>query len=358
VTQPPVYEPGDVPVYSVAARVLRHSRPIVLTALVAAIGIVGYTLFHPREYTVESSFLPQNRRSSQGTFSALAAQLGLAVPGLDAGQGPAFYVDLLTSDRLLERLADERFSFATDGVERTATLVEWYEAKGRTPAERREATVDKLRDDVKASVAIKTGLVRLSVTLTNPALSAQVNDRLLALLNDFNLHSRQSQAGQERRFTERRLDEVRADLRRAEERVAGFLNRNREYLHSPQLRFEYDRLDREVDIQQELFTTLAQSYEQAKIDEVRDTPIVSVIEPPTVPARPDARFLAVKAVVALLAGGLLGLLAALLGDFLRRNREQDAAAFSEFATESQRARARWAGVPGLGRAFGATRPEP
>jgi uncharacterized protein involved in exopolysaccharide biosynthesis len=258
----------------------------------------------------------------------------------------------------LERLADERFTFPAAGVERTATLVEWYEAEGRSPAERREAAVEELRDDVKASVATKTGLVRLAVTLPNPVLAAQVNERLLALLNDFNLHSRQSQAGQERRFTERRLDEVRADLRRAEERVAAFLSRNREYVHSPQLRFEYERLDREVDIQQELFTTLAQAYEQAKIDEVRDTPIVSVIEQPSVPARPDARFLAVKAVVALLAGALLGLFAALLGDFLRRSRAQDAAAYGEFASESRRARTRWAGVPGLGRAFGATRPEP
>jgi uncharacterized protein involved in exopolysaccharide biosynthesis len=356
VAQPSTSERDDVPVYSVAAALVRHSRPILLTAFLVALGIVGYTLIRPREYTVESSFLPQNRRSTQGTFSALAAQLGLMVPGLDAMQGPAFYVDLLHSDRVLERLADEEFAIpAGGGGTRTITLVEWYEAEGRTPAERREAVVEDLRDDINASVTTKTGLVRLAVTLANPALAAQVNERLLALLNDFNLHSRQSQASQERRFTERRLGEVRADLRRAEERVAAFLSRNREYLHSPQLRFEYERLDREVDIQQELFTTLAQAYEQAKIDEVRDTPVVSVIEQPTVPARPDARFIAVKAVIALLAGGLLGLLGALLAEFVRRSRSEDPAAFSEFEAERRRA---WAGVPVLGRVVGVSRPEP
>jgi uncharacterized protein involved in exopolysaccharide biosynthesis len=346
-----------VPVYSAVATLLRHARPILLTGLLAAVGIVGYALLRPREYTVESSFVPQNRRSSQGTISALAAQLGLAVPGLDAGHGPAFYVDLLASEQLLEQLADESFTLAGAGGERTTTLVEWYDVDGDTPAIRREAAVDELRDDVKAAVTTKTGVVRLAVTLTDPALATQVNERLLALLNDFNLHSRQSQAGQERRFTERRLDEVRADLRRAEERVAAFLSRNREYANSPQLRFEYERLDREVDIQQQLFTTLAQAYEQAKIDEVRDTPIVSVIERPNVPARPDARFLAVKAIIALLAGGLLGLLGALAGDFVRRSRARDAAAYQQFEQESRRAREGWRWVPGLGRLFGAARPE-
>jgi uncharacterized protein involved in exopolysaccharide biosynthesis len=34
---------------------------------------------------------------------------------------------------------------------------------------------------------------------------------------------------------------------------------------------------------------LAQAYEQARIEEVRDTPVITVIEAPMLPARPDPR---------------------------------------------------------------------
>ena len=90
------------------------------------------------------------------------------------------------------------------------------------------------------------------------------------------------------------MGEVRRDLQEAENRLAGFLKVNRDYQNAPDLRFQYDRLNREVSIQQQLFVSLAQSFEQAKIDEVRDTPVISVVEAPEVPARPDSRFLAIK----------------------------------------------------------------
>jgi hypothetical protein len=34
---------------------------------------------------------------------------------------------------------------------------------------------------------------------------------------------------------------------------------------------------------------LAQAYEQSKMDEVRDTPVITIIQPPETPLMPDAK---------------------------------------------------------------------
>ena len=149
-------------------------------------------------------------------------------------------------------------------------------------------------------------MVNLDVTVPQPALALQINQRLLELLNEFNLRSRQSQAGEERRFTERRLAEVRQELRAAEDRLQQFMQRNRDLRNSPELTFQSDRLEREVMMRQQVYTTLAEAYEQAKIEEVRDTPVITVVQQAELPVRPDRRGLIAKSLLGLLAGLLIG----------------------------------------------------
>ena len=109
------------------------------------------------------------------------------------------------------------------------------------------------------------------------------------MVSHFNLLTRQTRAGAERRFVEARLQEAADSLRLVENRHKAFLQANRDFRNSPQLKFENDRLERDVQFQQQLYTSLAQSFEQARIDEVRNTPVITVLEPPDLPASPDPR---------------------------------------------------------------------
>jgi uncharacterized protein involved in exopolysaccharide biosynthesis len=140
---------------------------------------------------------------------------------------------------------------------------------------------------------------------------------VLEQINDFNLRTRQSQAATERRFTERRLAEVRQDLRDAENEVKAFLGHNASYDRAPQLKLEYDRLSREVSLRQQVYTSLSEAYEQAKIDEVRDTPVLTVIEAPTLPVSPDPRGLLRRAVFASIIAAFLTIAVASLRELVR-----------------------------------------
>jgi uncharacterized protein involved in exopolysaccharide biosynthesis len=132
--------------------------------------------------------------------------------------------------------------------------------------------------------------------------------RLLDELDAFNVETRRSRAQAERKFTERRVVELRTELREAEDRLEEFLRRNRITQFSPELTFQRDRLAREISLRQQVYSTMVQAYEQAKIDEVRDTPVLTRITGPTLPSRPDGP----GPFRAMAFGFLLGVVATLL----------------------------------------------
>jgi uncharacterized protein involved in exopolysaccharide biosynthesis len=300
---------GDLTLVGLLNLTLRQRRLIVLCAAVTLVLGAGVRLLLPRTYTATSSFMPQSRRATP-SLSGLAAQFGLALPGVDPGQSPAFYSDLVKTRPILSDVAAGRYEVHTRSGLETAALADLLQVKVKDSL-RREEVIARLRKIVAVDVALKTGVVELRVTTRYPALSAQLNRRILELLNAFNLQTRQSQAAQERRFTERRLGEVAVDLRQAEDKLQAFLQRNRDYRNSPQLNFEYERLAREVAMRQQVYTSLAQALEQARIEEVRDTPVITIVENPEAPVRPDPRGLAKTGLLALLAGAVIGVVAAL-----------------------------------------------
>lgn len=284
------------------ATVLLRGRIWVLRlAALSAIVVATSILLRERQYTARASVMPQARRQVQG-LSGLAAQFGLAVPSQEGVQNPAFYVDLLLARQLLGDISTSSFRVRVGEASRDTILALYLGVAPADSAELRERGFLELRNHVGASQNTKTGVVNLSVTTRDPELSAAIAQRLLDQLDAFNQERRRSQATAERQFTERRLAEVREELREAEERQLAFLQRNRDYRGSPELSFQQDRLAREVAMRQQVFTSLAQAYEQSRIDEVRDTPVLSIVEAPTVPPLPDGRGLVRYTLVALLLG--------------------------------------------------------
>jgi uncharacterized protein involved in exopolysaccharide biosynthesis len=94
-----------------------------------------------------------------------------------------------------------------------------------------------------------------------------------------------------------------------------FLESNRNYSGSPTLQATRDRLQRELSLKSQIHSTLTQAYEQARIDEVRDTPVITVVEAPEVSARPDSRRMVIRLAVALLVGLVLAVAVALFLEF-------------------------------------------
>lgn len=312
--------PPGMTLAAVARGLLRRRRLIVSLALACAMVTGTLGLMRKRTWSSAATFMPQARRTPASGLTGIAAQLGISVPTLDASLGPGFYADFINSKTMRGALADTTFEVVAEGGRVRASLADIMKVSGRTPELRRDAVIRKLGSRIQAVAVVKTGVVRVRAMAETPDLALEIVRCIIDRLNWFNLVTRQSQAGAERRFMEGRLDEARTELRAAEDRLQGFLQRNRDFRNSPELTFQQDRLARDVQVKQQVYTSLAQAYEQARIEEVRDTPVITVVEQPDRPVRPDRRGAARSALVALIAGAMLGTLFAFVMTIMERER--------------------------------------
>jgi uncharacterized protein involved in exopolysaccharide biosynthesis len=275
------------------------------------------SLLMPRTYTATAAFMPQSPNASLGQLAGIAAQFGISTPTGGVGTTPDFYADLIRSGPILRAVVRHRYLLFTKGDTVAGTLVDLYKVDVPTEGWGVASAVKILRKKLDVRTDPKTSVVKLSVDADRPELAKSIVDRIMEEVSRFNLESRQSQAGQERRFIEDRVASARGELRDSENQLQAFLVRNREFRNSPQLAFEHDRLEREVGMRQQVYTSLVQAYEQARIEEVRTTPVITVVESPIVPPIPNRRYLLLKALLAVVVGFLVGGLVAVMAELFR-----------------------------------------
>lgn len=298
----------EISLISLANALLRWRRTIFAFAVVGAAAGLAAGLLSRRTYASTATFSPQvgNEQSASAGLALAASQFGLRIPGSGGGWPAATYVELLSSRALLDPIARDTFVVAEDGNRRVA-LMDLLEVQADNPAQRVEKTIRKLRTLVTAIEVKKLGAVQMTVATRWPSVSLGLANRLLEGVNRFNTQTRQSQATAERKFVEKQAQDAERALRDAEDRMQGFLQRNR-VASSPDLVFERDRLQREITLRQQSYTTLLQSHEEARIREVRDTPVITVLESPVFDAIGESRHTAVKAVLGAVVGIVLAVL--------------------------------------------------
>jgi uncharacterized protein involved in exopolysaccharide biosynthesis len=338
-------EPGadGVSVAWILAVLLVRRRLLIATTTAGLLLALVAALLKAPQYTSTFSFTPQsNPDQSRSGLAALAGQFGVAVGA--SSQPPQLYADLLSTRELLGPIARDSFPLSlTD--RRKVPVPEFLKIKGADPRVVEERTIQKLRTRVvSASAAVRTtGVVGVAVRTESPVVSFEIAKRLVDGLNQFNVATRRSQAGEERRFTEGRLAEAKASLRAAEDALQYFLSANRQIGTSPQLTFQRERLQREVSLQQQVVLNLSQQYEEARIREVRDTPVITVIERPVLPAMPDPRGRAMMVILGTFAGLFVGVAFVLMREGWNRQRRHESAdpSYSLLETEWQSVRRRF-----------------
>lgn len=340
---------GELSLLEILAVLVRQRRLILGWGLLVAIVVAAVTLASGRTYTSEGSFMPQaSERAQSGGLAQMAGQFGLSLPPGNATESPSFYVELLHSQVILQTLTIDTFevtdrAWLREEVRRAGTLTELLDLQDEDPERERARTIRWLKENgVSASITRGAGIVRVSVRTPWPELSQDVAQRLLELVHDFNLITRQNQAAAERAFIEGRIAETERRLQVAEDELKRFLEANRQIQGSPQLVFQHDRLERQVAMRQQLLTSLRQRHEDARISEVRNTPLITVVEEPNKPAWPDRRRLPLKALVALAVGMVVGMFHAATREFLLQPRLREDEGFRKLQSAwSEASSGRW-----------------
>ena len=285
----------------------RRKRIASIWIAALALGVVAVVLWPPK-YAAVASFIPEFSSSSRlpSGLGGLATQFGLSL-GSDPAQSSRFYADLLLSRRVVERVLQSNYSSLGSGATSdSATLLNLLLINGRDSLETLQKGVTKLRAATLVEPDIRTNIVTLTVTMRDPYLAAAVANRFVQTVNEFNTRIRQSQAGRRRRFVEQQADSSERALRAAEDRLKSFYEQNRSWAQSPALQYRLGQLQRQVDIEKEVYLTLRRDLENARIDEVNDLPLISVIDV-AVPSRERKPRRALIAIGAVLTGIVMSL---------------------------------------------------
>lgn len=308
---------------------LRHRYLIIALPLLLAALTAGLTLRSARNYIATAAFMPQGPQSQESGLGMLASQFGIQVGGRSGTTSPQFYSDLLTSKEVLRDIVLTEYK-AGGAKPLDGNLIKYYSISEPDRETGAALAAEYLKGSVGTGTDRATGVVRLRVQTRNPDLSVQIANRFLQLVNDYNLRRRQSQAQMERRFVEGRLATVESNLREAETALGEFYRRNRTFQGSPELVAEEARLQRRVSLQQQLIGSLSQSREAAEIEEVRNTPVITVIERPETFVEPAARGTIRKTFLALIMGFGIAVVLAFAREALSRSTPSNTSEYEEF----------------------------
>ena len=301
-------EPSPIPLPWLLVALLRGRRLLIAFVLIGMVTGVVLALLKGTSYTATFSFIPQSTdATARSGLASLAGQFGISVGGLGGTpQPPQLYADLLKTRGVLTPIVRDSVRDPESG--KRVPLPVFLKIEDPDPAVVVEKTIVALqRAVISANVATRTtGIVSVSVRTRSAEASRDIAQKLLDGLNRFNSATRKSQAAEERRFTEGRLEAAKVALRAAEDALQQFLQANHQIGLASEPAFQRDRLQREVNLRQQVVVGLSQQYEDARIREVRDTPVITVIEQPTLPVLYDPRGRAITAIAFTMIFGFLG----------------------------------------------------
>ncbi len=316
-------------------RLVARGRLLLLVLpILTFIGVFLYIRWH-MPYSAEMVLRPQGGSQQQGRLNGLAAQFGVVLPGAAAGDPIRFHSQLITSREVLTPVVIATYQVAksagsSDSVR--GNLLDLLRIQGATPVDRQRRGIERLRQMIAVGPDLQAALIGVRVTSAWPELSLAISQRLIESLNDANISRQQVSAEAELKFVGDRVSSARAQLDSAERRLEGFMLQNRQYANSPALTLEHDRVMRLLDLRQQVYVTLSQSYEQARLDAVRDTPTIVVVDRPEGSVKEAGRPVRDGAVWAVTVAGMV-LLFLLARDALTRFRmarpNEYAAALSE-----------------------------
>jgi uncharacterized protein involved in exopolysaccharide biosynthesis len=286
---------------------LSVSRRVVPIAAGAGLVLgIALALLLPKVYLSEATLLPSSEDESSllgSNLAGLAGTLGIPLTGVSTPESHLFPA-ILKSERIIRDALATPFGPNRAGA---ATLYDIVADLGDPEDVRVEKAVEKVREEIlRVGLDEETGIVRVTVRMSDPEIANRANEIFLSQLTEYLKHERNARSRENREFVEGRYQEAKAELSRAENALASFRESNRRIGNSPDLMVTEGRLYRAVRVQEEVFLELTGQYELARIEEQKATPVVEILDPPTLHRIPGSPKLPIFAGIGLLAGAFLG----------------------------------------------------
>ena len=149
----------------------------------------------------------------------------------------------------------------------------------------RESSIAKLlSNSISVSVDKKTGLTTLSVTMQDARIAACLTDSVMCRLQNYVTNYRTNKARQDFEFQKGLFERKKKEYEIAQGNYAKFADANKNIILQS-YRAEQVRLENEMNLAYQVYTSVAQQLQmaEAKVQEI--TPVYTVVEPATIPIR-------------------------------------------------------------------------
>lgn len=280
---PPFERPREISISWLSSVLWAYRRRIAYAVGGVSAACAVVLLFLPNQYTSRASILPSTQQSQ---ISELKSLMGL--PSLEAGlEGTSeLYPEILRSRRIKDAVLALGYAYTDDGEQKQTSLQEYFD---QTDAALLYRSLDGI---LGIDVDNKTGVIHLSLETKAPDLSRVVLAQYLTELENVNRLKRNSKAADNARYLSEQLVVQTHELEAAEDSLESFRlsNRNWSQTSSPEIVKNDQRLRRQVELKNTTVLYLSQEYEAAKFEAQKNTPIIRVLDEPSLPTRKSGPF--------------------------------------------------------------------
>lgn len=356
---------------------LSHRKTLIIrTTLIFVLLGTAYSLLVSEEYTTEVKVARESQSEtpdlgSVGGIGALQG-LGINLGGTGSGLSVSAFPNVLQSREV--RLSVVRDTFLFPGADRPMTYVQhvnqppgamalvlkytirlpWTimgtllpdgptSQSGETdtnttgvpslPSEEVDRALKSIKGKVSVSVNDESGLMSISVTASEPRLSADLVESFTDHLSSRVREIRTQKIRERLDFIEQRFQEAEQELEAAEDRLAQFLERNQNPTTAT-LRFRRDRLQRQVSFKEQLYSDIQSQLTKTRLELQRRQPVLTIVEEPVPPLQRSWPSRTLIVLVSLFFGLALGVGIVLMRTLITlRGREEERRKAKEVADQ-------------------------
>ena len=287
--------------FKILLNVLIEKKFFIITFSLSLSFLVTLLSFMMKDnYNAQISLYPAKKDPTQvfGQFQSLAANFGVNTANNDRN----FDISDVAKSRLIASKAVNKRWLTKD--ETYATLTSLWDMN-KPPVFNFgkkndidsviviEKAIQRFIKHIEVSEDRMSGLIRISTNFQDPVICSEVANFIGIEVERYIQKENSAQSKKEKIFISERLSIVKEELKVAEIELKEFKERNRGYEESPELFMFFSQFLREVEVKKEVYLTLQQQLELARIEEVKKSPILHVLDyavPPTEKSSPNRLF--------------------------------------------------------------------
>jgi len=291
---------------------------IIIPSIFCVLAIIYVLFIVSPVYESQAKIMSSRINNNVSEAVGLAAQFGVSLP-VNQPEPEWVFPEVIKSRTIAKSMLKRKFDTKEFGPKKSLLQILTYGNKSTNVGI--DTLINNGIETLISMIDIKqnSSLYILTVSAFEPKFARDFASVLIEELDAHQKNYNRNRTSKIRKFVDERIIQTEKDLKKAEEALKNFRDRNRRIGNSPALQLEQERLSREVLVLTGVYTTLKQKLETAKIEEVKESDYVVVLDYPEIPilaSKPNKRSIVI---IAGLIGIACGMLIVFIKEYLKEN---------------------------------------